>query len=424
MIKKVFSSQGLNQTLLVMTGNLLSQGMSAIALILISRSLGPEYFGEFMVGFALVVMLSKINDLGFTYVQQKYVPTSTGNAETNTLFSLAIQAKIIFGLGILLMGILITPFLATVINFENTTIIYLAFLVSLATVGFEQLSAMLQALLRFPQAVTANALQAGMKLVVAVCFWLLGIFQSSLYFIGYMLSPLLPVLVSGHLLPDFVSIRLRENYNPELRKYSKLASHSMVAFVAAGIIENIDILMVQGMLDEYQTGLFGGVGRIAMMFSMIAFSLATVLNPRVARYVEKIHMDAYLKKVLALTILALLGLVILILISPYLILVTIGSEYLVALTSLNILLGASVTLIITVTLMATFFAFPRAEWYFSSAGILQLCVLVALNLWLVPTQGIEGAAYARLLSRIMLLVYTLTVFWIMYRRTYSVVRGQ
>lgn len=424
MIKKLVSSQGLNQSLLVMVGNLFSQGMSAVALIIISRTLGPEYFGEFMVGFALVVMLSKINDLGFTYVQQKFIPISKSNSESNNLFSLAIQAKIFFGLIILVVGLLITPFLSAVINFDNTTIIYLAFLVSLATVGFEQLSAMLQALLRFPQAVTANALQASMKLVVAVGFWLLGIYQSSLYFIGYMLAPLLPVMVSSRLLPDFVNIRLRENYRPELRRYSTLASHSMVAFVAAGIIENIDILMVQGMLDEYHTGLFGGVGRIAMMFSMIAFSLATVLNPRVARYIEKFHMDAYLKKVLVLSLAALFGLGLLLLISPYLIFITIGSEYLVALTSLQILLGGSVTLIITVTLMATFFAFPRAEWYFSSAGLLQLSALVTLNLWLVPVLGIEGAAYARLLSRIMLLVYTLIVFWFMYRRTYSGVSTQ
>jgi O-antigen/teichoic acid export membrane protein len=364
-------------------------------------------------------MLSKINDLGFTYVQQKFIPTSTSKTESNRLFSLAIQAKIIFGLIILIIGILLTPFLTRLIDLDNTTIIYLAFVVSLATVGFEQLSAMLQSLLRFPQAVTTNALQAGMKFVVALFLWLVGVYHSSLYFIGYMLSPLFPVIFSSVLLPSSVNVKLKANYRPELKRYSKLASHSMVAFIAAGIIENIDILIVQGMLNEYQTGLFGGVGRIAMMFSMIAFSLATVLNPRVARYTQKVHMDAYLKKVLLLSLLSVVSLGFLIWTSQLLILVTIGSEYLAAQGSLNILLVASMSLVITVALMATFFAFPKAEWYFSSAGLLQLTVLIAVNIWLVPKMGIEGASYARLISRGLLFVYTLVVFLIMYRRTYA-----
>ncbi len=419
MIKRLFSSQGLNQSLLVMGGNVVAQGMSAIALIIISRNLGPLLFGEFMVGFALVILLSKINDLGLTYAQQKFIPNMTDRKDQNQLFSAIIQLKLIVTSIIVVLGTLSVPLLSQLLGFSNQHILYLAVWLSLATAGFEQISAMLQALLRFPQAVIANVLQGGMKLAGILLLWISTISSAANYFLIYMLSPITPVLIGKALIGPGRKLNLSKNYVADWQKIGRMTKHSAIAFIAAGVIENIDILMVQGYLQEYEAGLYGGVSRIALLIAMFAFSLATVLNPRVARYKEKKHLDAYLKKVVYVTIFSLAGLFILWPFSHMLIKLTIGAEYGMGARALQLLLAASFTLIITVTLIAPFFSFPRAEWYFSSAGIIQLVSLISFNIILLPGFGLLGAAWARLLSRLILLGYTGVILLLVYRRTYK-----
>jgi len=78
---------GLRQTLLVVFGNAFSQGFSAIALIIITRQLGPVLFGEFSVGFALLLILNRLNDLGMTAVVQKYASRGEKSDEINRIFS-------------------------------------------------------------------------------------------------------------------------------------------------------------------------------------------------------------------------------------------------------------------------------------------------------------------------------------------------
>ncbi len=419
MIKKIFSSQGLNQSLLVMGGNIIAQGMSAVALIIISRRLGPLLFGEFMVGFSLVILLSKINDLGLTYAQQKFIPNLPQEKDQNQLFSAVIQLKLIVISIVIVLGTLSVPFLAQLLNFTNHHILYLAIWLSAATSIFEQLIAMLQSLLRFSQSVVANILQGGMKLTGSLLLWIMAASSATGYFLIYMISPLVPVLIARTLLGSSRKLKLNKNYVADWKKISQITKHGAVAFVAAGIIENIDILIVQGYLQEYEAGLYGGVSRIALFIAMFAFSLAAVLNPRVARYRKKHHLDSYLKKAALLTAISVIGLLILLPLAPLIINLTIGPEYLPGTTALRLLFTASFILLATVTLIATFFSFPKAEWYFSTAGLIQLASLIVLNLALIPSFGVLGAAWARLLSRLVLLGYTGTVLAIVYRRTYK-----
>ena len=71
-LKIIFSSQGLLQSLKTLIGSTFATGISAISLMIYSRVLGPEKFGEFSVGFALVMILTRINDIGFNNAILRY----------------------------------------------------------------------------------------------------------------------------------------------------------------------------------------------------------------------------------------------------------------------------------------------------------------------------------------------------------------
>jgi len=64
-LKLILSSEGLVKFVKTLFGSTLSTGISAIALMIYSKVLGHEKFGEFSVGFAIVMILTRINDIGF-----------------------------------------------------------------------------------------------------------------------------------------------------------------------------------------------------------------------------------------------------------------------------------------------------------------------------------------------------------------------
>ncbi len=418
-LKRLSQSQGLRQSVLVTSGNGSSMGISALALIVISRFLGPEKFGVFSVGFAILLMLNRISDIGLSYTIQKYAAKSHDHKEINRIFSYATRYKLFAVLLTSFIGLLVFLPLSKFLSFSNPSIILLAFLLSSVSVAFEHIQAMLQSLHRFSQSVVINVLQSIIKLIGAIALFITSLSQPILAFILYMTAPAIPIIfLFRKIFPSWVKLRLSVE-SVELNKSLKvMARHSAVSYISAGIIDNIDILFVERYLDPFETGLLGGVSRIAMLFSLLAFSLGTVLNPRVARYKEKKDVKSFFIKAIGILFLSIIGFLVLAPFSKWLIIFSIGGEYLAGVGILQILLAASFLTVAVIPFMALFFSFDF-PWYFSLSGILQLGIIIAGNLLFVPSFGLAAAAWTRLVSRLVLLVFTLTLALYAYQKKFT-----
>lgn len=412
----VTKSQGFRQSSLMIIGNITAASFSAIALMLISRNLGPIQFGYFSVGFSLVLILSRIIDAGLTQTVMRFIPQETDPAKINRIISFATQVKLIVYFIVAISGILITPLISNLIGFEKPIILVLAFILSFATVGFEHVVGVLQALHRFGASVTSNLIQASGKLIGAITLALINPGATVTTFVAYMIAPVAPVILARKIFPSEIKINLWNSYAPEKTVLKKMAGHAAIGYVAAGLIENIDMFFVQSFTTPFDTGLYGGALRISMLFMVLAFSLANVLNPRVARYTKVNHLSKYLKKAFIIALLAIIAGLILLPFSGMIIHLTIGPEYVGAATSLQILIASSFVTIAGIPFIALFFAFNKAEWYFSISGLLQLVVVILGNLIFVPTYGIEAAAWTRLASKVMLFGFTFGLGWWYYRQ--------
>ncbi len=415
---RVFTSSGLRQSTITIFGNIAGTALSALALILISRLLGPEKFGEFSVGFAIVLILTKINDLGLSTAIVKFATANDPATERNQVYSLTTKYKLILSAIIILIGLVSYQWLAHLLNFAEPSLILVSFTIGLSTVYYEHLLAILQSVHRFSQAVVINALQAGSKLIGATGLFLLHVSQSLPIFGWYIAAPLVPVLLTKQLMPSDFQIDLKIS-NPVLqRKIFKLIKHTAIGLIAAGIIENVDVLFLQKYLTTYDAGLYSGVNRIAMMIALVAYSLGNVLNPRVARYKTVEHLRPYLKKALGIAGLALVGFLAFIPFSRLAIWLTIGSQYLSGQGILLILTAASFLAIASIPFVALFYSFD-ADWYFSVSGILQLAIVLIGNIIFVPKFGLEAAAWTRLATRFMLFTFTIISGLIIYQKRYA-----
>lgn len=414
-LNQVLKSEGLRQSALTVVGNSFATAMSAVAIILISRILGPEKFGEFSVGVAIMLILVRINDAGLNAALHKYATNHQDRTGINHIFSYTSRVKlfgsiIIFGLGFLLAGAI-----AEFLNFSKVTIILMAFIFSGATVWYEQLITGLQSLHLFGKAVLVNIIQAAVKLVGTTALFLSGITASGAVFSLYALAPAVPLIFAGLLIPNWVRIHLRESNAPA--RLLALAKHTSVAFIAAGIIENLDVLFVQKYLDTFETGLYSGISRISMFVILIAYSIGNVLFPRVSRYHDRGHLSKYLGKAKSLAGLSFLGFILFIPVAETVILYTIGPAYVGETAALIVLMASSFFTLAAIPFIALFYSF-ETNWYFSTSGLVQLGIMIFGNVMFVPTYGLMAAAWTRFATRLFLLLFSFTLGMIIYRRKY------
>jgi O-antigen/teichoic acid export membrane protein len=85
---------------------------------------------------------------------------------------------------------------------------------------------------------------------------------------------------------------------------------------------------------------------------------------------------------------------------------TAGPEYMEATKTVGILLASGMVVVATVPIVAMFYSLKNPE-YFALSGIVQTIVLVAANYILIPSLGIEGAGFARLISRLSVFLFSL-----------------
>ena len=399
--QQLWSSIGLRQSFVTIAATLTASGLSAITLILLSRVVGPEKFGEFSVGFSVLLILVRLCDLGLPTVIAKFAGGTQDLTTVQQVFNLTFKIKII-GFTLVTGGyLLIIPFLTAWLHLASPQILYLVALTFWATAFYEQLQAMLQSIHQFSRGALVTVIQAVWKL-----FWVLGCiflgFKSvHTLFVGYMLGSAIPLigwkLWLAKLVPKPFSMNaVTPDFSSISRHLPALIFHASIGVMAAGLL--------------------GGVGRIALLLQILAFALATVLNPRAARYKADIDKLIFLKKSIIFFGVAFLGWLISLPFTKMAITLTIGDSYLAGLFPLTLLLAAGFMTIATIPLIALIYSFKGGNWFFSVSGLIQLAITLLGNWLLVPQMGITGAALTRVASRVSLLATVMVAIWILWQK--------
>lgn len=416
-IAKLRQSEGLKHSLLTIFSYTFASGFSALAVILISRLLGPTSFADFSVAFSLSLILNRFNDFGLSIVIQKYVGGDWRHHKISSYLSLLLKYRLILSISIILFGLAFSNQVATYLQIENPILIPLTFIFSISVSYFESAQITLQSLGKFKLAAYNYLFPSLIKFALALVVFLMQIKNTELILSIYLLSTLPSILIAELLKPSWIKYQLNQNFNKEKPKVLSLLQHSAFAVIATGVIENIDIIFAKHYLSAYETGLLAGVNRIAMLLYVVAYALANVLNPRVAVYRKKHDLDAFLKKAWGITALAVFGFFVSLPFAPLLIHWTIGPEYIGGNGILNVLLAAGFLSIAVIPFISTFYAFKNNN-YFSLSAILQLTIILVGNFYFVPKFGLDASVYTRLITRSALLLFTWFMLWKNYKKEF------
>ncbi len=162
----IFKSEASKQSLTITIGNFATSGIMAIAMILLSRSLGPEKFGIFSVSISLMFLVSKFADLGLNQLIPRFMGQWFFQKKKNEAFLKHILwFKTLLVISTLLIFLPNVGLIARLINYPHLDMIYWSITgaVLIEIYGFTTL--VLSARHQFAKLNVVNILQALMKLV-------------------------------------------------------------------------------------------------------------------------------------------------------------------------------------------------------------------------------------------------------------------
>ncbi len=395
-------SKALKDSAMMMVGNTFASGISAIALIIFSRYLGPEKFGIFSIGFSVVLLLSRLTDAGVNVAVQKFVAQTFEISHKKSKSYVQASFKIKSLLSITIIGIffiLAKPLSIYWLKTKHLSIVRIAVILSLATVAYEYIAVLHQSTRKFTYSIFMNIFQALSKAILAIGIWITHISDPIVALILYASSPLIGVFYGILRLPKWASLKYKQ-LNPKVKKnIMGIIKFTSIAVVAGAIGDNIDVLIVKSFLTEYDTGLYSAGSRLAILVSMLGYSLGTVLNPRVARYKDSKHFASYTKKAMLISIFAIISIIFIVPLTKFLIIITAGKQYLEATGAVQFLLSAGMITVATTPFVSMFYVLEKPS-YFALSGIIQTTSLIIANIILIPQIGNLVAGQAKLLMRI------------------------
>lgn len=411
---------GLFSILVLGSGNVLGTVISAVALILFSRYMGPTEFGLFSAAFAAMQITIRLSDLGTNMAVERSIARvhDQKNNLADRYMRVAFWFKIFMFTFAMVVAWFIAPWITqSFLHIDDLGLIRLAFILSFSTIFFEYSTAVFQSTHRFAQVARITIAQATGKLLFGLIFIWQGMLHSTTALLVYGLMPGIGALLGwkGKILSTF---SLPSTWKKDLQLILSVAKWTSIAAISATIADNIDTLLVQSYMSSFDTGIWSGASRIATFAGVIGWTIGSVLSVRVARYKDPKHLNEYLSKAWKLSLLVLFVLLLSIPFASLAIRLTIGSAYMDSTVPLQILLLATGISGATAPYIALFYLFDKPQYY-AIAGIIQTVLLIGGDILFIPTHGLIGAAYVRVLVRVVVIIFTLWYVQRSYRQFLS-----
>lgn len=405
--KSLLKSEGIRSSAIVTFGNVFGTALSAIALIIISRFLGPSEFGIFSAAFSVMMIMVRLGDFGLNLALQRYLARSE-NPLRDTSVTNIFYIKIFLSVSFIFIFTSASQILDTrLLHFDSRSLVIAALISALGVVFYEFIGVVVQAAHKFSHYALTVIFQAIGKIVTVLALIRTSLLTPINAIILYGLAP----LASGLLVSRLAGVKIKQisRLTSAIKDSSgilKVAKWTSVAMISAAIADNLDVLIIQYFLTPFDTGLFSAALRISTFFSLVGISVGSVLNIRVAKYHDKENLDKYIRKSVKYSLAIGALLLMLIPFSPLMINLTAGPDYALASNTLDFLFVATAILAATSPYVALFFVFDRPQ-YFALSGTISTLLLLSSDLLMIPSLGTMGASYARIITRVGVLIFTI-----------------
>jgi len=388
-------------TAIVFSTSLLSVGLAYILRLILARELSVEEYGLFYAVLSFVYLFGILKDLGLGPAVAKHVSEyaalkKIGQAKYLVAHVAYVQIVIGFVVFAVLFagsGYFAASFFKSDVALGIIVILALEFIVGLST-----LKPSLQGL----QKVVAYSVTEPLRLAIIIAL-VLTVLPSSAFGIalGYLIAGVLTTawLVSN-LARSFRGIKM-EKEKGLVRHVFKFASIIFVSSVVGYVVSYTDVLALTYFRSLYEVGLYQAALPTSQVLWIFATAMGTVLLPFISELWTKGRKQEVSKGLSILIRLAFAGIIPFALVFigyPDLIIRTLfGEAYLPGAPALQVLAVGSLFYTIFAILGTALMGMDKPKTFTKITATVAV-INLALNIALVPSVGIIGAAYATSLS--------------------------
>jgi stage V sporulation protein B len=383
--------------------------------IVLWRELGPEGLGVYTLAFTIYLFGMQFAAFGIGSAQTFYIAENIDDHTTNRKYvSSGMTSSIITGIFMGVVFFYLAPYIA-ISFFKNQELVGLIQLISLCYPfiaiqksvlgtlnGFRKMH--LYALLNILQ----NIFTVGLSVILVLEFRL-GVW-------GAVVGLVAPTIIIGILCPLLIKehIGLDDSlWNiPAIRATTVFGFYAVLATSIGYLNNQINSICIGYYLNPTEVGIFAVAVLLSQTLTLIPSAIQTVTNPVMANLYAKEDLErvrhifySTLKKSFFISA----GSAVLIVVfSPSIISLLFGEKFLISYFSLLLLLPGSVIVASYMAVGTTLASIGKVHIIFR-IGIVSVVFNVIMNILLIPSFGIEGAAIATSITAVVNFVITVTL---------------
>lgn len=408
-------NKGSSAFILKIIGSLLGY----IFLLLVTRTAGAETWGVFALCLALLNITSIFSRIGVDTAILKYVAQFKGKmSEIKDVyfqgFSLVLVLSIVFSILLYLFSDLVAELI-----FHKPQLSSYFKIISSALVPFTIIHINVQTLRGLKMIKEFAFFQHVSMFLGAIVFFLL---LTEFYNIDILYSPIVAFTFSIFLVMLIISVFVIKQFNrtKSIRTLSKkdivktsfpmMMSSSILLFMAWS-----DTIMIGIFKTETDVGVYNVALKLAMVTGILLGAVNSIVAPKLSETYNNDRMDEFqklIKQSTRIIFLSTLPILIILFLLPGFLLSLFGTEFIIAKTTLLILLIGQVVNAMSGS-VGFILQMTGKERVYQNILIIALLSNISLNLYLIPQYGTEGAAIASAFS---LLLWNLCSVFYIYKK--------
>lgn len=384
----------------VLSGNIVAQGIGFLIIIIMSRDLGPNQYGVFSLLLAIFTVATQVSDFGVSTSYVKYVSENLSKAKE--IFVTVILSKIALSLLVITTLYFLSGFISDFF-FETRQYQGLIEIIAVAVLFhafFGVIVSHFQAVQNFKVFAYLNIVHNFLKFISVLIVALVFSEEKHLeYFIliyaFVVVTLILAINIKNYKL--FTYIKLFD-FDYFIQIY-KLGFWVFLSSLAVIVIMRLDIMMLQKMSTSLEVGYYSVAMNLAMIFPLITASLVTTLLPKMDEFLKNHTVKEYVQKVLSKTKYVIAILIAMELLSPFVIRLLFGEQYIESISVFQILLVAFTFGIIINPISLVMYSINKA-YLLTTMNWVQLPLNYFGNLLLIPIWQADGAAISTTILRV------------------------
>lgn len=383
-------------SLIFFIGNFANTALSFIAVIIVSRHLGPSSFGILAVFNTFYVLIIALTDLGLNTTSIRLVSQYRKEDPKKAAITMNVIVRIEFFVGVLILitGSLFARPIANLVGGQDyLTAVRAAFLAG----AFASAAAFFGPFFVAYRQYVRNAVLNFASFVLrtgAVLVMLAGAALSLNRVIAvYTLVPIIFFGVGLWFIPHdfFVKTKKtdRSSAYQDVIHYSKWI---FLSLAASGAISRLDLLFLTRYHGAQQAGYYYAAQQLITIMPLIITALSTVLLQRISQ-LDSSQFGAYLKRAFGGILVLGIFMLPVLLLAPYLFQVVFGNNYASSAGPFRLLFLAQLVLLLVIPLNVKLLRIGQPA-KITLATAVQFLVSISLYIALIPSYGMTGAAGA------------------------------